>query len=193
MVRFENPRVQENLLRAQLLLRSSCEEIEGQHFLTITLATVSIHSLFSKLTQCFNELWLWLQILSLNNIHTSLTHAEGNSSARVAAAQRLAAGDTACTPSVAVIQQLTYTHAHTLVSLFLPLRSFSISFSLFFLPYILYLRLSPWFPWWQLCAAEITLIGEWDRRGFSLLYMRRDTCMLAQFSTSSTWPVRVQT
>lgn len=33
------------------------------------------------------------------------------------------------------------------------------------------LLLPPWFPWWQLCAAEITLIWEWDRRSFSLLYM----------------------
>lgn len=32
------------------------------------------------------------------------------------------------------------------------------------------LLLPLWFPWWQLCAAEITLIWEWDRRSFSLLY-----------------------
>lgn len=57
----------------------------------------------------------------------------------------------------------TYTGSSTLAQSYFPF-SFCLTSSL-------YLLHPPWFPWWQLCAAETTLIQEWDRRSFSLLCM----------------------
>lgn len=70
-------------------------------------------------------------------------------------------GDAAWRPEVAaVIQQ------PKLMSPFLPLtHTLNLIFPFSFcLTSSLYLLRPPWFPWWQLWAAEITLIREWDRR-----------------------------
>lgn len=62
---------------------------------------------------------------------------------------------------------LPLTHSHSL----------SYSSSILFSPFLsavhprsLYLLLPPRLPWWQLCAAEITLIGELDRRSISFIH-----------------------